>query len=452
MINEEVASKIHALTEQNTERIMQTADYIWKNPESGYREWKTHAYAAKQFEDLGYSLETMGNIPGFYVDLDSGRPGPTLAILGELDSIICAGHPDADPETGAVHACGHHTQIAYLVGAAAVLRDAGILGSLCGKIRFVAVPAEELIEIGYRCGLREQGIIKYLGGKVELLYRGVFDGVDAVAMIHSGGTGEKSLVAYKGNNGCMAKNISYLGKAAHAGGGPQKGINALYAASLGIQAINAIRETFVEENITRVHPIITEGGTAVNVIPETVRLEAYVRGSTPEAIVAENNKVNRALAGAAVSIGARLKINDIPGYMPLHNNEELNKLMYETGALMLGVDNVEINDKWHGGSTDMGDLCCVLPVVHTTVNGGMGTGHGVDYFIKNPDIACIDSTRCIAALACALLGNDAANMKKIKANFNPAFEDYAAFFEFIDKIYIDKEVVLYEDDCIKIEL
>ena len=448
MLKQETINRLHELTEQTGERILQAADYIWKNPETGYREWKTSAYAAKQFEELGYTLTHMGNIPGFYTDLDTKRPGPTLAILGELDSVICHGHPDADLTTGAVHACGHHTQMAYLIGAAAVLRDKEILEGLSGKIRFIAVPAEELIEIGYRCSLREQGIIKYFGGKVELLFRGVFDNVDAVAMIHSGGSGEKSLSVYKGNNGCIAKNITYLGQAAHAGGSPHQGINALYAAALGMQAINSIRETFIEENITRVHPIITEGGAAVNVIPETVRLESFVRGSTPEAIVTENRKVNRALAGAAVSIGARLKLNDIPGYMPLHNNKDLNELTHAVGALMLGDDKAEITDLWHGGSTDMGDICCVLPAVHITVNGGRGIAHGDNYFIDDHDIACIDSTRCITGLACALLSDNGARLMEVKANFTPFFKDYSAYFEFVDKMYIDKEVVSYEDDRI----
>ena len=443
MINEQIIQNINSRVEQNRQQILETADFIWKNPETGYREVKTSAFMAEQFSELGYTPVLMKGIPGFYADLDTGRPGPVLAILGELDSVICTSHPDANPETGAVHACGHHTQCAYLAGAAAVLRDPQIMSLLCGKIRFVAVPAEELIEIGYRASLREQGIIRYLGGKVEFLYRGIFDNAAAALMIHSGGAREKRMSLNRGNNGCLVKYITYTGKAAHAGGSPSKAINALYASMLGLGAINAIRETFKEENVTRVHPIVTEGGAAVNVIPDIVKMESFVRGATPEAIIDENRKVNRALAGAALSMGAGIRINDIPGYMPLHNNEKLIELSHKTGIALFGDDQVEKSDNWDAGSTDMGDLGCVLPVVQPSGGGGEGIGHGNDYRIKNAGIACLDSTRYICAMACVLLGENGSELIKIRENHKPVFADKKAYFDFIDGLYSDRELVNY---------
>src|SRR5207245_1775528 len=80
------------------------------------------------------------------------------------------------------------------------------------------------------------------------------------------------------DNGCIVKTVRYVGRASHAGGAPHQGVNALYAAHIGLAAINAIRETFRDEDTIRVHPIITHGGSQVNVIPGEVRLETYVRG------------------------------------------------------------------------------------------------------------------------------------------------------------------------------
>ena len=164
--------KWFAMIEKHRQEMQDVLDFMWENPETGYREWKANAYLKEAYEKLGYQLVMAGDIPGFYTDLDTGRPGPKILILGELDSLICLEHPDADPETGAVHACGHCAQSAALLGLAAALKEPGALDGLSGSIRLCVVPAEELIETGFREELRKKGIIHYFGGKVEFLYRG----------------------------------------------------------------------------------------------------------------------------------------------------------------------------------------------------------------------------------------------------------------------------------------
>lgn len=113
-------SKIIECAEAQKDLIIETADHIWANPEIGYKEWKTSEYLSELFVRLGYKVTPAGDIPGFIAEFDTGIPGPTIAVFGEEDSLICDGHPDADPETKAVHACGHNTQSAYLVGLAAM--------------------------------------------------------------------------------------------------------------------------------------------------------------------------------------------------------------------------------------------------------------------------------------------------------------------------------------------
>ncbi len=82
---------------------------------------ETTKYLENEFEKLGYNLVKAGDIPGFYMVIDTGKEGPEVLILGELDSLICPEYPDTDKETGAVHCCGHSAQCAPLLGIAAAL-------------------------------------------------------------------------------------------------------------------------------------------------------------------------------------------------------------------------------------------------------------------------------------------------------------------------------------------
>lgn len=429
--------------------ILDTEKHIWENPETGYREKKTSAYMEKIFTDLGYKITKAENVPGFFADLDTGREGPTVLILAELDALICPEHPEADKETGYVHACGHHAQCAAMAGVAAAFHEEGALSGLCGKIRLCLVPAEELIEIEYRTELKRKGIIRYFGGKSEFLYRGYFDGCDIAFMVHTSVVKE-GFTAQIGCNGCIAKRITYKGVAAHAGSAPQSGINALYAASLGLQAINSIRETFLDDDHTRVHPILTSGGAVVNAIPDTATLESYVRGSSFEALARENKKVNRALCGAAVSLGANIEIEDTFGYTPVESSRELisltGKAVRELGYYF---NDTEVFSK---GSTDMGDITAVMPALQIYAAGAVGKAHGNNYYVKDKDTACVKSAELQVLLAKKLLENGAAEAKKVIAGFKPRFSSKEEFFKAVDALTTSGERITYENDEIKINL
>ena len=100
--------KIIQAVERYRQTILEAERFIWAHPETGYRERVTSDYMAQAFEALGYTLTHAEGIPGFYTVIDTGREGPEVLVLGELDSIICPSHPNADSKTGAVHACGHN--------------------------------------------------------------------------------------------------------------------------------------------------------------------------------------------------------------------------------------------------------------------------------------------------------------------------------------------------------
>ena len=422
--------------------ILEAERYIWDNPETGYKEYKTSKYMEDKFSDLGYDIVKADGITGFYARLDTGREGPELLILAELDSIICPAHPDADKETGAVHSCGHNAQCAALLGIAAALKEDGVLDGLSGAIRLCAVPAEELLEIEYRSKLKLEGKIKYYGGKSEFLSRGYFDGVDLAFMVHTA----TAFSARGGSVGCMAKSIIYKGVAAHAGGSPWNGRNALYAATCGIGAVNSIRETFKESELIRVHPIITHGGDMVNAIPEEVRLESYVRGSSFDAITDANKKVNRALVGAAYSIGTNIEIIDIPGYAPLINDKNMMNVAKEAYEIIEPDAVFEMSDVMGTGSTDMGDLSCIMPVVHPYSAGARGKGHGNDYEIYDAEAACVKCAKWQLAMVAILLENGAERAKKIVADFKPLFNSKEDYLDFVDALNANGDRIIYNDD------
>ena len=434
--------KYIAMVEKHRQLILDAMDYIWKNPEIGYKEWKTHKYLKDAFEKLGYQLTEAGNIPGFVTTLDTGRPGPTLLVFGEMDGLLIPDHPDADPETGAVHACGHCCQVAALLGLAAALKEPGATDEMCGKIMLCAVPAEELIDLEGRMQMRKDGIIKYFGGKPEFLYRGLLDGADLAFMVHTaGGT---TFGCNGGSNGMIAKTVCFEGVAAHAGAAPHRGVNALYAANVALSAINALRETFQDASHIRVHPVITCGGSSVNAIPDKVTLESYIRGATMEDIALVNKKVNRAIAGSAAALGANAKIVDLPGYWPRNYHLPFVETFGKAVEAVAPFKHTPAG--WGTGCSDMGDICAVMPAIHPYVGGSSGTAHSVTYKVVDPELACVTSAKGQLLAVKALLENDAQKAKEIVAEYVPVMESKEAYFQFVDNLDMDKRTVTYQED------
>ncbi len=432
---------IKIAVEKYTELILDAERFIWKHPETGYKEFETSQYMAETFKSLGYELVMAEGITGFYTVLDTKRPGPEVMILAELDSIICPEHKEADHSTGAVHACGHNAECAALIGIAAALKEPGILDKFSGKIRLCAVPAEEILEIEYRSKLKAEGKIKYLSGKNEFLSRGYFDGVDMAFMVHM----STEFSVDKGSVGCIAKQIIYKGIAAHAGAAPWDGKNALYAATCGINAVNALRETFREQDIIRVHPIITNGGAIVNAVPETVTLESYVRGASFDAIIETNKKVNQALCGAALSLGTNIEIIDTPGYAPLVNDENMIDVALEAAELAIPEHQLSRKDSIYSISTDMGDLSSIMPVLHPYCGGTLGSLHSSVFQIQDPLVACVENAKFQLGILYILLSDEAKRAREIIEEFKPQFASKDEYLTFVESINSSGNRIEYGD-------
>ncbi len=444
----------HQLIIKNAEihrqEILDAERWLWRHPQTGYTEWEANAYLIEKFEALGYELvradmdPEFGKIPGFYTDIDTGKPGPFLCIMGELDALDIAGHPES--VNGMTHCCGHNCQAAGMLGLALAFKEPGALDGLSGKIRLMLVPAEEMIQLAFREGLREKGVISYFGGKPEFMHRGYFDGIDLALMVHTESLGKDlDFLGFSGHNGCMSKVITYEGKSSHAGGAPHLGINAQYAAMLGLQACNDLRETFLEKDFTRFHPILKGVNCAVNIIPDEMVIESYVRGSSLEAMVRENMKFNRALAGAALAMGARVRLSDRPGYAPEVHDMQFSALCEEACCELVGKDRVSFPDTLHPASSDFGDVCAVMPGMQFYCAGAEGAIHGTGWYITEPERAVMNAVRVQLLITEKLMSNGCAAAKKIVAEHKPLFPSIAAYFEAVNRLMLDKDAVIYDE-------
>jgi amidohydrolase len=420
-------ARVRQTIDAHADELEGLARQIFSQPELGFKEQRTAALVHEWFDRLGLSHRDGIAVTGTRADLAGGSPGPTVAVLGELDSLLCWEHPDRDPMTGAVHACGHNAQIAMMLGAGLALRE--VAGDLAGRVALMAVPAEEYVELEERLAFREQGQLEFLGGKAEMLRLGAFDDVDIAMMVHTTARSEDGDIAVGGtNNGMIAKFVRFIGLTSHAGGAPDQGINALSAARVAMAGIDAIRETFKDEDHVRVHPIITRGGDVVNAIPADVRLEMFCRGGSVEAMELAHKKVDRALKAGALALGGSVEITTLPGYLPLSHDSSLVKMFRANAVDIVGAANVR--EKGHGGgSTDMGDISHVLPSVHPYTGGAHGAGHGADYRIVDHTKAVLNPAKVLAMTVVDLLSDDAREAKRVKAEFKPKMtrEEYLAY-------------------------
>lgn len=439
--------KVFDIVDKYEKVILDAERWLWQNPETGYKEFKTNKYMAEAFEKMGYKLTYAENITGFYTVVDTGKPGPTVLVLAELDSLINFNHPECDKQTGAVHNCGHHVQCAVMLGVAAALKHKEILDDLYGKIKLCVVPAEEGIEAAFRKDLVKQGIIKFTSGKPEFISRRYFDDVDIAFMTHMSPKQDGfNLLLTKGHNGVIRKLINVKGKAAHAGGHPEDGINALNAANLALLAVNSLRETFVEKDYVRFHSIITKGGDAVNAVPDNVQIEAYVRAANPFALKKVNNEINRAISATVAAIGATAHILDLPGSEPLIEDANLREIALDVFEKIVGKDKCKYYDDWLASSTDMGDISTLFPSIHMYTNGAVGASHGKDYYIVDHYNACVNGVKAEVGLIYALLSNKAEKAKKVIANFKPLFASIDEYLAHKNSLALDKDTVIFNDD------
>jgi len=410
-----------AAIETRRDKIIELGQTILENPEVGFKEVETAHLVAETMRGLGLEPRERLALTGVKAIVRGADSGPTVAILGEMDALINYEYPFADPTTGAAHCCGHHAQIASMLGAAMGLIESGAMEHLAGTVAFMAVPAEEFIELDYRLNLRKRGQIEFLGGKQEWIRLGEFDDIDLAMITHSAPVEGEVKMGIGGRGlAFVAKHIRYQGQTAHAALAPHEAVNALNAALLGLIAIHSQRETFIEQEHVRIHPIITRGGDVVNAVPEDVTIETYVRAATTVGLLDANHKVDRALQAGAMALGAQVRIENVPGYLPINNDPQLSALFKANGLALVGEEAFEgPMDKVEGVSGDIGDVGHIMPAMLAFARGWTGHAHTAGYLIQDQDVAYILLAKAMAMTVVDLLWGEAKAARSLLDRYTP---------------------------------
>ncbi|MBN1682346.1 amidohydrolase [Candidatus Bathyarchaeota archaeon] len=444
MDKSELKRKVCEAIDKRSTEIIAIGDYIWQNPEAGFREYKTAKRVVEEFKKLGLEIEEGVGITGVIAKLKGLDERPNIAVMGELDALIIPEHPEADPVTGAVHACGHNAQITNVIGLAMGLVDSGIMEELNGSVTFMGVPSEEPIEIEWRQQKRLKGELFFLGGKQEFIKAGKFDDVDIALIDHMGGDPKNKISARgsehgPGSDGFMAKTFTFKGVESHSGGAPWNGVNALNAAMLGLMGIHAQRETFKDSDAIRISQIISKGGDSLNVIPSEIKMELMVRGASAEAIKDACKKIDRAMKAGASAIGADLEIVNIPGYLPRTGggSPELSRVLQENIVTLLGERKVETSIERSivrtpsGVVADSADVAAIMPLGGLSVSGSEGRGHSREYKIVDKENAYVTPSKIYAMAIIDLLADGATSAKKVINEYKPMIlkEKYMEYWQ-----------------------
>ena len=388
---EKIYQGIQAAVEADKERLFEINDAIYAHPELGNQEFYAADRLTAALQEAGFSIERPYReiATGFRATYDTGKPGPTLAIMGEYDAL---------PDIG--HGCGHNMIGTIALGTACAL--AKNAAALRGRIVMLGTPAEETN-----------------GAKVVYAATKVFDDIDAAMIVHPGS--ENAL----GSTSLALEPLEFIfhGKTCHASGNPEDGINALDGAILTFNNINALRQHVTSD--IRIHGVITEGGKTPNVTPDYAVARFYVRGKKRDYLDTIVEKVKNCAQAAALATGCSLEIKT---YEFPNDNMRPNVRMtavWEKHLRALGITEFKPLDLTAaGGSTDCGNVSQQLPAIHPHIGitGGVKvSGHSREFAAATQtEVGHAAMLVAIKGAACTmadLLMNDAL-LQEVKDEFN----------------------------------
>jgi len=336
--------------------LVHISEELYHHPELGNQEFKSKQVLVDYLKKNDFNVEEgLINIPtSFRATYTSDTPGPTIAYLAEYDAL-----------PGIGHGCGHNLIAATSVGAGIVLSK--FIDKTGGKVVILGTPAEETD-----------------GAKVVMAEKGIFNDIDVAMMAHPGGISEES-----GETLALdAIQFVFTGKPSHAAAAPEQGINALDGVIQLFNGINALREHVTPD--VRMHGIISEGGTAANVVPDYAVAQFYFRAETRQTLNEVVRKVKQIADGAATMTGTTVKLSNYElSNDNLVTNQHLSKQFSEN---LRNVTDESIEAKGEpSGSSDIGNVSQVVPAIHPII--GMNDQSLVPHTKKFADTTVTENGR-----------------------------------------------------------
>ena len=328
-----VIEECDAYLDTQMEELWELSLYIHRNPEMAFQEYKSCEAQCRYLEKAGYEVERKagGLDTAYTAQFRSGEGGPVLAIVAEYDALPIG------------HACGHNLIAASAVGVAVEIKKYLELTRKNAVIKVIGAPAEE------------SG-----GGKILLLKEGIFDGVDAVFMMHP--TSAPTRLA----GACMSSReyrLTYKGMSAHANSHPDNGINALSAASLFLTATGLLRQQFKGD--ARLSAIITDGGIDRDLIPERAEVSGAFSCFAMKDLEHYTEVIRRCAKGCGDAVGCETELEIIEGYQGRVPNETLSELCKEE-LRRLGEPLLDGMPSDFGGE-DLGNVSRQIPICNPYV-------------------------------------------------------------------------------------
>lgn len=342
-MNEDVIKKISRMVDEVSPELKELSKKIHDNPELGNEEFKACKWQEELLDRYGFEIEhAFCGIPTAYKATFRGKKsGPKLATLSEYDAL---------PDLG--HACGHNLIAMVSVGAGLVIKN--LVEAYGGEISVIGTPAEETA-----------------GAKIEMSRKGAFDDYDAVMMAHPFACDAEALDTMA----IISKKFEFFGKPAHAAAYPEEGLNALDAVVSFYNMVSMLRQQTKSD--ARIHGIISNGGSAANVIPEYTEARYNIRSNRMKDALTLTERVEACARAAAAGTGTEVKISSYDeDFMDTCSNRVLSELICEQME-SLGHKMERFKDKTVPGSSDVGDVSYRCPAAQMSMNmGPVGRDNG----------------------------------------------------------------------------